>query len=320
MPRIAFIIGMSRAGTTWISRALNTHPDITVFGETAFWGRNFVGRSATEPIGAKRYRRLQEALADINVDVISTLPSEERVYDLIARSLEQHCTSEDTPRQVFDHISACIAERTGAEVVIEKTPHHVRVVDRIRTCYPEARFIICYREPTEFVRSYKYQGERKPFPVKREFQQKYHPIGCALLYESYARSVIRAKSILGNQALTLPLEQVRENSAEELLRVENFLGVREGLGASDVDRNSSFSQGVDFDHLDSGEVYWVTRLCRNTASRLGYTVPPAGSLGAAIPWLLNLPVWVLRSLMLISRRSGQGLNQYLRDLLSASRA
>jgi hypothetical protein len=33
-----FIVGLPRAGTTWMCRSLNEHPDAVAFGDTMFWG------------------------------------------------------------------------------------------------------------------------------------------------------------------------------------------------------------------------------------------------------------------------------------------
>ena len=39
---IHFVVGMSRAGTTWMTKCLNTHSACAAFGETLFWGRLFL--------------------------------------------------------------------------------------------------------------------------------------------------------------------------------------------------------------------------------------------------------------------------------------
>ena len=39
---LGFIVGMSRAGTTWMSRCIGKHPDVITFGETSFWGRKYI--------------------------------------------------------------------------------------------------------------------------------------------------------------------------------------------------------------------------------------------------------------------------------------
>ena len=36
-----FICGMSRGGTTWLGNCLNEHPNVAVFGESLYWGRNY---------------------------------------------------------------------------------------------------------------------------------------------------------------------------------------------------------------------------------------------------------------------------------------
>ena len=38
----AFICGMSRGGTTWLGHCLNQHPEVAVFGESLYWGRNYI--------------------------------------------------------------------------------------------------------------------------------------------------------------------------------------------------------------------------------------------------------------------------------------
>ena len=42
--KLYFIVGMSRSGTTWLTRSLNKHSKITAFGETCFFGRNDIGK------------------------------------------------------------------------------------------------------------------------------------------------------------------------------------------------------------------------------------------------------------------------------------
>ena len=37
-----FVVGMPRAGTTFLVRSLNQHPRVVSFGESRFWGNDWV--------------------------------------------------------------------------------------------------------------------------------------------------------------------------------------------------------------------------------------------------------------------------------------
>ena len=57
-----FIVGMGRAGTTWLSKCLNEHPDVAVFGETLFWGRGFMQPQHGRYYTSKEVMVLQERI------------------------------------------------------------------------------------------------------------------------------------------------------------------------------------------------------------------------------------------------------------------
>ena len=66
--RIDFIVGMSRTGITWLTRALNLHPELTTFGQSRFWGKHF--REPTDPrgYGAAELRRIHQRLRGFTWD------------------------------------------------------------------------------------------------------------------------------------------------------------------------------------------------------------------------------------------------------------
>ena len=49
-----FIVGMGRAGTTWLSKCLNEHPDVAVFGEPFFGVESSCNHNMGVTIQAKK--------------------------------------------------------------------------------------------------------------------------------------------------------------------------------------------------------------------------------------------------------------------------
>ena len=64
-------------------------------------------------------------------------------------------------------------------MAVEKTPHHVRHVDRIRRHVPDARFVIMIRGPEEFLLSYKHKGDTKPDEIRAWADLRWQSVGGA---------------------------------------------------------------------------------------------------------------------------------------------
>ena len=180
----AFIVGMSRAGTTWFVSQFNRHPECAAFGETAFFGKHFLGANG-EVYPAERIDRALKAMPGVRgvsleprtgevVERVLSGDGLRKLFDPLRKRLVEDGGDLNAP-DLFNQVIAHVAEYTGKEHVIEKTPHHILYTDRIIQFYPETKFLVCFRAPEGFIRSWKHQGDRKDAAAKKAFQRMYHP-------------------------------------------------------------------------------------------------------------------------------------------------
>lgn len=286
-----FIVGMPRAGTTFMVRSLNQHPRIASFGESRYWGNDWV-----EPEGTAGYTRVQlqtvvERLAtnplDTNAGEFGPEPDRAGWLSVVGRPdlrsiAEDSVGALDTPADpglVFSTWAARIAELEGKEIAVEKTPHHLRHVDRIIGHLPEARFVVLIRDPVDFLLSYKHFGDRKSSAKKAKADGRWDPIGVALLWRTYLRHANRVIERWPDQSLLIRNEDLRREPAANTAKVASFLGLDPELGAfreaDDLPTNTSFEGSRPA--LNGAELTWLRRIAGTDATAAGYRIPEEAS-------------------------------------------
>lgn len=117
--RIVFIVGMPRSGSTLFEQILSSHPQVAGGGEMNLMGR-IVGR-------------------------IETLTGVSEPYPQCAKRLEANAL-----RRLADFAYGELAKiAAGRRCVTEKTPDNFRFLGLIEQLFPEARIIICRRDPRD---------------------------------------------------------------------------------------------------------------------------------------------------------------------------
>lgn len=303
---LAFIVGMSRSGTKWLSMCLNQHPKVAVFGETGFWGKNYIQtedgywtpdqcRSVLNRMpGIRKKRRDEVGRLHVEGQATPVGASVGGLHGLFISLAEEILAGDKkiSPRELFNRMCAVVSDESGKEHVIEKTPHHVNSIDRICSAYPRAKFVVMYREPYGFMRSYKHQGDRKAPEVSASYRKMYHPIGCALVYRGYAQTILRGKSEYLDKALFLPLASVKNDAEDTLCRVCDFLGVDYSDDCLLPPLNSSFPEQKE--ELEKVDVLWMNWLAGREMRKLGYTKKKSGaSVSSLMKTLSEVPRWSL---------------------------
>lgn len=315
-----FIVGMSRGGTTWLSRILNGHPDVAVVGETMFWGRYY-----EEPNANGHYDTVKLAafVAHLKNEIPATAGPKpgglrkinKEDWASFVDAWSANLSVPITPADLFKSLMATVADAEKKTCVIEKTPHHVNYIDRILWHLPEAKFIILVRGAYSFMLSYKHQGDRKRTEVRDHFKKLYHPLGCALVWRGYYRSAASAYSLHSRRSLRLLFESLANDSLKALREVETFLGLEDcSLRlAKDVDRNSSFNENAK-PKLSSADVFWMNLISKAEMHEFGEVMQPVSLLSWDIyKSFLVLPLWAIRTfLYMLSCSTGNPLNYLLR--------
>lgn len=312
--KVHFIVGMSRAGTTWMAKTLNGHPDVACFGETAFWGRFFV-----EPDKTGMYDRgkQQSILNRYHVCPDSTVPSSGDPSEQVG------CLSNDTilgfrarlernfsllpevatVAETFEAVVRSVLEPEGKSVAVEKTPHHLHWVNRIKQHLPAAKFIIQVRDPYEFMLSYKHQGDRMDPKAREHFRRLYHPIACAFVWRSYAKATRKILNEFPEDTYLVSFKSLRDDREGTLNGVQESLGIfRANLCDLVPPDYSSFPTG-ERPELEGVDVFWVNLIAGREMKHLGSRRRSLmGGWGMVARSVLSFPFWTIQIALSLHRQ------------------
>jgi hypothetical protein len=322
-----FIVGMPRAASTWLMRSLNTHPQVVAFGETMFWGRAFV-----KPDGTGKYRKkhlelvskilkdnsMETVVANIDGNIEPGFLRNIRFGDIpsLVDSTVKNLVPPVSPGDVFLGFAGEIAKAEGKSRWVEKTPHHINWTDRIVDNLGESRFVILVREPYSFMLSYKNQRGWKGQSVEL-FSKLYHPIGCSVIYRTYARQANRVKNKNPHNAIIVRHEDIASDPLSalnqvgdffQLKKVNNFVGIKGNVFSSEYFKDMSDLTPVD--------VFWMNIIAGKSIRDLGYSRCPfslsVGGMLKIIWSLFTFALWVPQVFFLMSKRIQGGSLGYLR--------
>jgi hypothetical protein len=141
-----FVVGLPRSGTTLLATILNRHPRIACGPETRFFEQLSDERIASAcaasdwPITATR---LIESLELVG----------QPVHGLFGRSLADIAktlsTGPRTPQALIESLTQVFAHNQGKPRWAEKTPNHLKYLERIRRLYPSAPIVRIIRDPRD---------------------------------------------------------------------------------------------------------------------------------------------------------------------------
>ena len=305
---------MPRAATSWVSECLESHSDVIAFGETGFWGKHYL--DSVEAYAPHDAQALLKRLYHLRSAQLERLQVEMREIIDVIRSIIQKESLSLRPKELFDWIAASVALAGGKPRVLEKTPHHINWIDRIASCYPDARFIVMEREPYGFMLSYKHQGDRKNLRVRKAFNRLYHPAGCALMYRRYVRAIAYAKEKYPDRVRIVSHSQVREDPKRLLEELQCFLGLERIEDIVIPKTNTSFPDS-ERPELAEVDVWWMNlisgRYVRKVGGALREARPP---LSEVIRSVARLPLWAWHVVNHLKKDRLASVPAYIKNLLS----
>jgi hypothetical protein len=195
-PRICFLVGAPRSGTTWLQRALQAHPLICGGEESHFF-----------TLFAHPMRAADEMAAD-PARVIGPLAYLDRAaYDAALRALWD---------AMFHDLYATHA---GALVHLEKTPEHSLHLDQIDRLFPDASVVFITRDSRAVVASLVDAG--------RSWGAHWAPRThreAAILWRRYVTAVMRWRDKRPDRPfLTVRFEDATADLSGQLERILGFL-------------------------------------------------------------------------------------------------
>lgn len=322
-PQVAFIVGMARAGTTWMMNSLNMHPEIVAFGETAYFGANWHEPDLNGEYGTEHLRKVKAYLKQVNMHtcyegeeggIVGLTP------DTQARIVEKafdELPSGVTPGQVFLKFASAIQGISGKALVVEKTPHHINWIDRILTSFPEAKFICMLRDPYEFMLSYKHQPGTSE-ESRRYFERIYHPLGAAVVARGYYKAADKLEKLPNQQRMFVRMEDIREDPKDVMCRAIKFLGHSVPASyAPSSQRLSSFNRrnamSASHNHrLETEDIYWMNLIAGSEIRASGYNLLTQKTNPLRIfTSYAQLPFWGIGTMQRFRRRIGRSWIKYL---------
>ena len=137
MPRIFFVTGAQKSGTTWVARMLSRHPSVHCFGESVLFG---LDSSPGEPWSWIDRARMEAWMRR---------PYSSRMNEHGIHALERAARRGMVEAMLRLHM------RPGVRALGERTPHfHILAIERIHELFPEAAIIEVVRDGRDVAVSY----------------------------------------------------------------------------------------------------------------------------------------------------------------------
>ncbi|WP_328836617.1 sulfotransferase [Streptomyces europaeiscabiei] len=118
----------------------------------------------------------------------------------------------DLEHLLWDRVMHRELVRSGKDFVVEKTPSNAFVYERIRDCWPDARFVFLLRHPVSIAQSW-HEGD----PDKRTYDE------AAADALRYMKAVDKARKALTGH--TVRYEDITAEPEKEMRRLCDFLGI-----------------------------------------------------------------------------------------------
>ena len=304
-----------------MSSCLNEHSDIAVFGESLFWGRNFIKPTVHD--GCYTREEVTRALFLLKKSCTQFIGEGEgklknitkEKWEGIVDGIETKC---QTPQKLFLRICLEILKKEGVKYVIEKTPHHVNSIPLIVKAYPNSKFIIMKRSAYGFMLSYKYQGCQKSENIRKRFRSLYHPIACAIVWRRYMLSILEMGERFPLKTHVIEFESLKNNPELCWKGALSFLEIPQSPFIEVQDHNSSFTSRRK--SLSPVDVFWMNLIAGKAMRKGGYSIKKSGA--RVVPILLSILLlvpWASRLFLSHGNSFPGGRMKYFLSILSGQR-
>jgi hypothetical protein len=263
--RYVFVVGSPRSGTTWLQLLLAQHPAVATHQETHLF-HNYLGPLERAYLGGRDAAQVRDVGIHNVVDE-ATLYGFCRQFALRA-------------------LDGIAADEPQAEVVIEKSPDHVRDHELILRALPEAWFVHVIRDPRDVVVSMRSAGRGwgrswAPSRTHGAAATWAHNVQCGLdiAQKTDRYREVRYEDLIGNGTaelgdlfawLGLPVDGGLCEAALAACRIENLRG-----GAAQVRSPWALKQEPEGFYRSGRSGGWTGELGRRELNTIEYL---AGSL------------------------------------------
>ena len=167
--------------------------------------------------------------------------------------------------------------------------------------------------------SFKHQANRLQLSVleKLNAQLIYHPIGCALVWRQYYRSIQNIKNNVDRESYCeVMFEDLKQSPEKTLDRVQTFLGVHIDSNLSSIikKKNTSFPSG-ERPQLKSDDIFWMNIICHQEIAALGLEKKKYSNFIKIIFSFFKIPVWAISAFIHLSKYVNGSVFLYIKKRL-----
>jgi hypothetical protein len=329
-----FIAGPSRSGTTLTSELLGRHSRVFTHGPIGFLNdvdalRKRVGDQVTEAAAREAvlervagfYSRLNAPGEGKSVENL-ILGTEIASKMLLAHShLEMSALFLDAQ-----------ARQAGKCRWVMHATGSVYHLPRILSFFPAAKFILCTRNPLDYLVSYRdsyRRAERRNRVHEVERLRKlYHPVVTSLLWLASMRAAKRAIARYPKRVLLNRYEDMVADPEGQIRRLCTFVGVEFESAMLAIEWNNSsenvkqkgiFASSVGRwrEKLPEADAFICQMICRKEMRRFGYSLVPLRADFREISWrIVTSPIYAWLALS-ANRTRHASTTSYLRRRISA---
>lgn len=191
-----FLLSLPRSGSTWLQRELSHFSEVATLPEPwVLLPLAYLNRQAEvlAPFNAFLYERARRELAEKG-------PGVAEIY---------RETMAEAGQKIYAHLA------DGAPYFLDKTPRYTLILPEIIEAFPDARFILLWRDPVDIaVSMLKTWGGRWDtlFRYQVDFE-----VGLA--------NLAQAKKTLGSRAVSITYHDLKADPEAEMRKVQTYLGL-----------------------------------------------------------------------------------------------
>ena len=268
-----FVVGTPRSGTTLTAQILGRHSSLFMPGENHFFEDIFVKWSPRwQNANAEERKHVVEQLVTI-YGRYNQVDDQPRIDALLARDsgLKNRLASSATLGEMLDRFMRAQMPGTIKHAWGNNTPKDIFHFESIAACFPDCRFVICVRDPRDFLLSYKNRWRVTTERHKERLAALYHPLLTSMLWRATMRQGSRLRTrfpgrfavVRYEQLVTIPERVVRDLCATLEIDFEpSMLEVETHNSSAQIAAKGIFSSSVGRwrDQLSAEELWLLERV------------------------------------------------------------
>ncbi len=148
--------------------------------------------------------------------------------------------------------------------------------------------------------------------LRRGFQQRYHPLACALVWKGSMRAALSAARRHPQRTLLVQFSDLRDDAARVLDSVQEFFGLRCADLHSAVPADNTSFPGGDRPALRGEDYFWLNLVAGRMIRLSGHELRRGSPEPLRVLWsIVRLPVWAVRNYFSLRLRISGSTSRYL---------